>query len=76
MPRSGYPKRGAAEFSREARKRLAWFDYHDAHGRNVALTCRHSGISREAFYRWMRRGSLKWKFSSKISAKGGLNADD
>ena len=55
MPRSRYLERGAAELSREARKRLAWFDYYDSHGRKAALTCRYFGISREAFYRWKRR---------------------
>jgi putative transposase len=55
MPRSRSLERGAAELSREARKRLAWFDYYDSHGRNVALTCRHFGISRQAFYRWKPR---------------------
>lgn len=55
MPRSRYLERGAAELSREARKRLAWFDYYESHGRNVALTCRHFGISRQAFYRWKPR---------------------
>ncbi len=55
IPRSRFLERGAAELSREARKRLAWFDYYHAHGRNVALTCRYFGISRQAFYRWQRR---------------------
>lgn len=55
MPRSRYLERGAAELSREARKRLAWFDYFYSHGQNVALTCRHFGISRQAFYRWRPR---------------------
>jgi putative transposase len=55
MPRSRYLERGAAELSREARKRLAWFDYYFSHGKPVALTCRHFGISRQAFYRWKRR---------------------
>ena len=41
--------------SREARKRLGWFDYYESHGRKVALTCRHFGISRQAFYRWKPR---------------------
>ncbi len=54
-PRSRYLERGAAELSREARKRLAWFDYYPAHGRNAALICRHFGISRQTFYRWQRR---------------------
>ncbi len=55
MPRSRSLERGAVELSREARKRLAWFDYYDSHGRNVALTCRHFGISRQTFYRWQPR---------------------
>jgi len=43
------------EVSREARLRLQWMDYYQAHGRNAALTCRHFGISRQTFYRWKRR---------------------
>ena len=43
------------ELSREARLRLQWMDYYEAHGRNAALTCRHFGISRQTFYRWKRR---------------------
>jgi putative transposase len=43
------------EVSREARLRLRWMDYYQAHGRNAALTCRHFGISRQTFYRWKRR---------------------
>jgi hypothetical protein len=45
-PRSRYLERGAAELSREAQKRLQWFDYYQAHGRNAALTSRYFGISR------------------------------
>lgn len=41
--------------SREARKRLKWFDWYRSHGQNVALTCRHFGISRKIFYKWKRR---------------------
>src|SRR5262252_1657406 len=48
-------ERGAAELSREAQRRLAWFDYYSTHGRNAALTCRYFGISRQTFYRWKRR---------------------
>jgi transposase len=54
-PRSRYLERGAVELSREAQKRLAWFDYYEGHGRNAALTWRHFGISRQTFYRWRRR---------------------
>jgi len=55
LPRSRYLERGAAELSREAQKRLAWFDYYETHGRNAALTCRHFGVSRQTFYCWKRR---------------------
>jgi putative transposase len=54
-PRSRYLERGGAELSREARKRLQWFDHYRAHGGNAALTCRYFGISRQTFYRWKRR---------------------
>lgn len=43
------------DLSRAAKHRLKWFDYHQAHGQNVALTCRYFGISRQTFYRWLRR---------------------
>lgn len=41
--------------SKEAQKRLAWMDWHRAHGENVSLTARHFGISRETFHKWRRR---------------------
>ena len=43
------------DLSREGKKRLAWFDYYEGQGWNVALTCRHFGISRQTFYKWKRR---------------------
>lgn len=65
---------GAARLSRlrgalstEARRRLAWMDWHQAHGRNARKTCRHFSISPDTFYRWWRRynphdlGSLERK---------------
>jgi len=55
MPRSRYLERGMVELSREARKRLQWFDHYEAQGRNAALTCRYFGVSRQTFYRWKRR---------------------
>src|SRR5439155_874512 len=55
IPRSRYLRQGVAELSREAQKRLRWFDHYQAHGRNTALTCRYFGISRQTFYRWKRR---------------------
>jgi putative transposase len=43
------------ELSREAQKRLKWFDYYHFHGENARLTCRYFGISPQTFYRWKRR---------------------
>ena len=43
------------EPSKEAFKRLKWFDYYQAHGKNACLTCRYFGISPQTFYRWKRR---------------------
>jgi len=43
------------ELSREATKRLKWFDYYNSHGQNARLTCRYFGISPQTFYRWKRR---------------------
>ena len=44
----------ALELSREAKQRLRMMMWYDEHGRNAALTCRHFGISRDTFYRWLR----------------------
>ncbi len=35
--------------------RLRLLSWHEQHGRNVSLSCRHFGISRPTFYRWARR---------------------
>ena len=43
-----------ASLSREARRRLAWFDHYRRSG-NVSLTCRYFGISRQTFYYWKDR---------------------
>jgi transposase len=43
------------DLSPSARRRLRWFDYYRACGVNVALTCRHFGISRQTFYHWKAR---------------------
>lgn len=48
------------ELSREASKRLKWFDYYDSHGHNARLTCRYFGISPQTFYRWKRRYDPKY----------------
>jgi len=43
------------ELSKEATRRLKWFDYYHSHGGNARLTCRHFDISPQTFYRWKRR---------------------
>ena len=48
------------DLSKEARRRLKWFDYYYAHGENARLTCRHFDISPQTFYRWKRRYSGKY----------------
>jgi len=45
----------APGLSREASKRLKWFDYYQSHKCNARLTCRYFGISPQTFYRWKRR---------------------
>lgn len=42
------------EISKEAKKRLGWFDHYRKTG-NARLTCRYFGISPQTFYRWKRR---------------------
>ena len=42
------------ELSRAAQVRLGWMDFY-RRTENVALTCRHFGISRQTFYRWRGR---------------------
>jgi putative transposase len=58
--KSGKPARSArlatigVELSRAAQVRLGWMDFYRK-SKNVALTCRHFGISRQTFYRWLKR---------------------
>src|SRR5512143_818518 len=48
-----------ADLSREAAKRVKWFDYYYGHGCNARLTCRHFDISPQTFYRWKVRYNPK-----------------
>lgn len=45
----------SANLSKTALKRLAWFDFWHTHQKNISLTCRHFGISRDTFYLWRNR---------------------
>jgi transposase InsO family protein len=52
-------KKPVLVLSRQARARLKWFDYYEAHSHNASLTCRYFGISRQTFYRWKARYNPK-----------------
>src|ERR1700726_1757401 len=43
------------KLSRAAQGRLQWMLFYYFNGRNAARTCRRFGISRQTFYRWLRR---------------------
>ena len=47
--------RHTADISREAQRRVKWFDYYERNGRNARKTCRHFDISPDTFYRWKKR---------------------
>lgn len=47
--------RVSPSLSREARQRLRWIEFYEAHGRSGRLTCRHFGISSATLYRWLHR---------------------
>lgn len=55
VPGSMRLKRHTAELSKEAQRRVKWFDYYYSHDNNARLTCRYFGISPQTFYRWKRR---------------------
>jgi len=41
--------------SKKASQRLKWFAYYKSRNQNARLTCRHSGVSPQTFYRLKRR---------------------
>lgn len=55
VPGSIRLQRHTIDISKEAQRRVKWFDYYYAHGKNARLTCRYFGISPQTFYRWKRR---------------------
>ncbi len=59
----------ASCLSRDALKRLAWFDYYLSHGQNAALTCRYFGISRDTFYLWKKRFNPRYLPSLEFDTK-------
>lgn len=55
--------------SKEAKKRIQWFDYHKKCG-NVSKTCRYFGISRSVFYKWHKVYDSKnlWSLETRSTA--------
>lgn len=53
------PKLGSVRvtvsLSKQAKLRLQWLDYYQAHDRNARLTCRHFGMHHRTFYRYLNR---------------------
>lgn len=49
------PELKGYSLSRDAQNRLGWIDWYYHHGKNIAATARHFGISRDTFYTWFRR---------------------
>src|SRR3989338_5003200 len=53
--RGNWRLRRITDLSKDAERRLKWFDYYHANDRNARLTCRHFDISPQTFYRWKNR---------------------
>jgi transposase InsO family protein len=45
----------AANLSKDALRRLVRIDWYFSHGKNAEGACRHFGISKSVFYRWLKR---------------------
>ena len=41
--------------SARAKARLEWFIWHDTHGSDAALACRHFAIPKKTWYKWAKR---------------------
>ena len=47
--------RGVADQSPEGKRRLAWIEWYNGHGKNARKTCWHFSISPDTFYCWLKR---------------------
>lgn len=47
--------RTTVTLNKDAKLRLAWIDYYHTHSNNAVLTCRHFGIARSCFHKWLKR---------------------
>ena len=48
------------KLSRAARGRLEWIIFWEKNHRDVSLTCRHFGIARKTFYKWLKRFEIEF----------------
>lgn len=51
--------RTTVTLSKTAKLRLGWIDYYHQHNNDAALTCRHYGIARSCFHKWLHRFKTK-----------------
>ncbi len=58
-----------SNLSKDAQKRLLWFDYYFSHNLNASLTCRYFGISRDTFYLWKKRFNPRYLQSLEFDTK-------
>jgi len=58
-----------SNLSKDAQKRLLWFDYYFSHNLNASLTCRYFGISRDTFYLWKRKFNPRYLQSLEFDTK-------
>ena len=58
-----------SNLSKDAQKRLLWFDYYLSHNQNISLTCRYFGISRDTFYLWKKRFNKRYLQSLEFDTK-------
>jgi len=57
----------------EAKRRNSWFDYYFSHHKNISLTCRHFGITRATFYKWLQRYDQDGPVSLKDRNRAPIN---
>jgi transposase InsO family protein len=58
-----------SNLSKDAQKRLLWFDYYFSNNNNASLTCRYFGISRDTFYTWKKRFNPRYLQSLEFDPK-------
>lgn len=59
--------------NKAARIKLQWFLFYVTHNENVSLTCRHFGIARSTFNRWLNRFDARDERSLEEESRRPLN---